>query len=135
MLSSNLMVLANKKTFSLFYSRTYYSNVDLTSSSPSSAFDANTLPRKPNYFNEPFNNIPSTNLSKTAINSNNHNPNDRCTNGGQSHRYANVIDNDSQYHATSNLDINNVGIDDKHYFSENIRSPILPPIRQNDNNR
>lgn len=67
-------------------------------------------------------------------NTNNNNHNKQVAAAAAADSY---VDNDGYgyYHSNDNLGISNVSDDSKHYFNENIRSPSLPPIACNTNNR
>lgn len=110
-------------------SRTYYSNGDLTTSA--STPNSNTIPRQQNRYNEPLNlhKNPNNYNGNTMMASNNRHE------SGRSRVYAPDFygDNDNHYHANDSISFGNDS--SKHYYKENVRSPILPPIEQNTNHR
>lgn len=98
--------------FIVVVSRTYYSNVDINSSTNSS-IKSSTMPRRTSYYTnqEPYD-IPHNYH-------NNNNNNDPRQNSCRPYAVDSYCDNEAQYQNTENLDINHG------------RAPILPPIGRN----
>lgn len=90
--------------------------------------------RKPTHFNEPINVYHASKVS-IAPNHKHNGAFEQRSNSGNSHVYGidSCIDNNGQYHAIIDIDINDFGIDDKHYLNGNMRSAMLPPIERHDN--
>lgn len=90
--------------------------------------------RKPKHFNEPIN---LYHASRVSIEPHHKHIGalEHRSNSGSSHVYGidSCVDNNGQYHAISDIDINDFGIDGKHYLNGTMRSAMLPPIQRHDN--
>lgn len=90
--------------------------------------------RKPKHFtNEPLNLYHVSNITMAP---NNHKvPLEQRNSSSESRAYGidPCIDNNGQYHAINDIDINGYDIDEKQFFNGNMRGAMLPPIERSGN--